>query len=288
MGRSVLLLVNRHKPGAVQALDEVRRLIAAHGVLADEQEANGEPIGSVGPADLIVVLGGDGTILAQARRCAHLDVPMVGINFGNLGYLAEFDFAAFRRQAASLIGNGKLTLSRRAFLQASILSDGEAAPRFVGLGLNDAVITAGPPYRMIELELTINGESGPTIRGDGVIVSTAIGSTGYNVSAGGPLISPELESLSVTPIAAHSLSFRPVVLPGSAVVELDVRRANRTESGGTTLVLDGQVDEPTVQGDRIRIERSERSIQLVRNAESTYWRTLMRKLHWAASPSADG
>src|SRR5690606_8901839 len=110
------------------------------------------------------------------------------------------------------------------------------------VALNDCVVTAGPPYRMIELDVYIDGEPGPTLRGDGVIVSTPIGSTAYNVSAGGPIVSPDLDSFTITPHAAHSLAFRPIVVPSSCEIDLHLRKGNDADDGGTTLVLDGQVD----------------------------------------------
>ncbi len=290
MGRSVLLLVNREKPGAVKAVDEVRGLIDApgRGRLAGEFDANGDPISLPAgtSADLIMVLGGDGTLLAQARRCVHLGLPMMGVNFGNLGFLAEFDLEALRRQADALLGDQPLTLSERMMIRAEVAGKGAKKARFSGLALNDCAVTAGPPFRMITLDLRIDGEAGPSLRGDGVIVSTPIGSTAYNVSAGGPIVSPDLDSLTITPIAAHSLAFRPIVIAAKSAVTLEVTEANEGDGGGTTLVLDGQVQTRLREGDLITMRRYERSLRLVHNPETSYWRTLLRKLHWAAAPGA--
>ncbi|TVQ32972.1 MAG: NAD(+)/NADH kinase [Phycisphaeraceae bacterium] len=288
MGRSVLLIVNRNKPGAAAALDEVRRLITTHGEVADELDADGGPIMNARGADLVMVLGGDGTLLAQTRRCVHLDLPMLGVNFGNLGFLAEFDLNALRRQAPDMLGAGDLHLCRRTMIRAAIHSGDEANPRFEGLALNDCAVAAGAPFRMIEIGLQFDGEAGPTFRGDGVIVSTPIGSTAYNVSAGGPIVSPDLDALIVTPIAAHSLAFRPIVAPGDIRLELTMLAANQEDGAGTTLVLDGQVHTRLYTGDRIRLVHNDKAVQLVRNTETTYWRTLLRKLHWAATPGSHG
>lgn len=288
MARSVLLLVNRHKPGAEAAAAEVRSLIDRCGRLAAEADADaGEdaPPGS-GDADLIVVLGGDGTLLTQARRCVGLGLPMLGVNVGNLGFLAEFDLASFREQAESLLAAETLPISERTMLSAETRGP-DAASGFTGLALNDCVITAGPPFRMIEIDVWIGGEQGPTLRGDGVIVSTPVGSTAYNVSAGGPIVSPALDSLTITPIAAHSLAFRPIVLPAEWPIDLHLRRANDEDHGGTTLVLDGQVDTRVYSEWRVSIGRHDRPLRLVSNPESTYWGTLIRKLHWAAAPGRD-
>lgn len=286
MGRAVLLVVNRTKPDAVGALGEVRALIERHGRLAGEVEADGAPLADARGADLVMVLGGDGTLLAQARRCIGLGKPLIGVNFGNLGFLAEFDLDAMRRQAAGLLGDGPLSISERILIRSQVHRPGARSAGFDGLALNDSMIAAGPPFRMIEMDLRINGDSGPRLRGDGVIVSTPIGSTAYNVSAGGPIVSPELDTLTITPVAAHSLAFRPIVIPGWATLEVTMRTANEgaPAGAGTTLVLDGQVQQRLAAGDRVVLRRDERRIQLVHNPESSYWQTLLRKLHWAATP----
>lgn len=312
MPRSVLLIVNRRKPRVVAALQQIRSMLREHGRIAGEVEAEGPPLTDAMDADLIMVLGGDGTFLAQARRCAALGVPLIGVNLGNLGFLAEFDLDTLGRHVATLMGDQRLSIVERMLIRAEVyLEDGPGRgvrPDATGLALNDCVVTAGPPFRMIELGLRIEGEDGPSIKGDGVIVSTAVGSTGYSVSAGGSIISPHLEALCITPIAAHSLAFRPVVLSGDTTIELLVHRANTPpgavadvpprfieaaalDSGsiptplmGTTLVLDGQVLLPLRAGDRIILRRHDDHVRIVKNPETTYWRTLMRKMHWAASP----
>lgn len=293
MPRSVLLMVNRGKPLVMEALPRVRSLIERHGRLAAELDAVSTPFEQPPPAaDLVMVLGGDGTFLAQARRCLALNLPIIGVNFGNLGFLAEFDMPAFERQAASLLGDAPLELRDRMLIHAEVLRDlsrQSEAIVFAEPAVNDCVITAGPPFRMIELGLEIDGEPGPVLRGDGVIVSTPTGSTAYSVSAGGPIVSPEVRCISITPIAAHSLSFRPIVLPPTSDITLEVRRANGFPSGdgGTTLVLDGQVHVRLLQGDKVHFRRHTSCIRLVHNSDTDYWTTLMRKMHWAVKPGSD-
>ena len=289
MPRSVLLLVNREKPKAVSALEDIRSLIEQHSAIADEIDADDSPIDSTMNADLIMALGGDGTLLAQARRCVHLGLPMIGVNFGRLGFLAEYDEAALRRCAEDLLGEQALPISERMMLSARVLRADQSAPEFSSIALNDCAITAGPPYRVIEIELTLNGPSGPTIRGDGVIVSTPSGSTAYSVASGGPIVAPGVNGISITPIAAHSLAFRPIVAPGDVSIELKLRLGNSADGqGGTTLVIDGQVQTPLMTGDKVIIEQHNRRLRLVSNSESTFWRTLVRKMHWASSPGDHG
>ncbi|MFM9957077.1 MAG: NAD(+)/NADH kinase [Phycisphaerales bacterium] len=318
MPRSVLLLVNRSKPQVADALPAIRDLAQRYGTLAGELDHNSIP-GSATDfpirPDLLVVLGGDGTLLSQARRFVHLGLPMIGVNLGKLGYMSEFDPDSLARQAPGLFGNGPLVISDRTMIRAEVFrpSGGGSPngpshpvqPSFVGLALNDCVITAGPPYRMIEVGLRLGGVEGPILRGDGVIISTPVGSTGYSVSAGGPIVSPELDSLAVTPIAAHSLSFRPIVVSSRTEIELTVLRSNPVrnaglwEAGGavspdmappmgTTMVLDGQVLRPVTEGERIVCRGHHQPIRLVRNVESNPWQTLVRKLHWARPPGTGG
>jgi len=139
---------------------------------------------------------------------------------------------------------------------------------------------------MIELRGVRDGSAGPAVRGDGLVVSTSTGSTGYAVSAGGPVLSPEVDAMVISPLAAHTLSFRPLVLPPATVLEVHVDQANRDDGGGvgTTLMLDGQVQHPVYSGDTITVRRAERDLLLVAHPERTFWETLTRKMHWATMP----
>lgn len=290
MPRSVLLLVYRSKPQVSDALPEVRSILKSHGRIAAELDVSTEPLTDAHGADLIMVLGGDGSLLSQAKRCIDLGLPLLGVNLGNLGFLAEFDVASLRQQARELLGDAPLDLRERMLISASVQrGDARSASLiFAGLAMNEAVVTAGPPYRMIEVALRIDGQEGPSCRGDGMIISTPTGSTAYCVSAGGPIVSPEVASLTITPIAAHSLAFRPIVLPATSTVELHLKRANSGWNGdareGTTLVLDGQLHCPIMVGDRVTITREKRPVRLVHNTQSSYWQTLVRKMHWGVNP----
>lgn len=293
MKRSVLLIVNRSKPAVVATLPEIRGLIERHATLAAEIDIAGEPLQSAHGADLIMVLGGDGTLLAQARRTIDLGIPLLGVNLGKLGFLAEFDLAALRAQAPTLLGGGNMDCQERLALMVEVLPPGSAVPAFRGLAMNDCVVTAGPPFRMIEIGLSIGHEAGPTLVGDGVIVATPSGSTAYSVSAGGPIVAPEVESLTITPLAAHSLAFRPIVVGIDGGVDLSIRRANSRRAAtastpaladGTTLVLDGQVLWPLGGGERVTIRRHHHAVRLVRNPAVSYWKTLIQKMHWAQTP----
>lgn len=298
MGRRVLVVVNRSKPRVDEAVERVRRVIEKHAVFVTDCDAfSDEPPQNLSETDLILVLGGDGTLLAQARRFVGFGLPLIGVNMGTLGFLAEFDLDAFERQAPLLLAaQTPLSTHERMLIEVATHNNGPHSPAHTDVALNDAVITAGPPYRMIELALTIDGVDAARIKGDGVVVSTPVGSTGYSVSAGGAIISPDLQAMSVTPIAAHSLAFRPLVVPGNSTIEIRVIRANqlRTPNGlpkgahGTTLVLDGQRLHDLAVGDRVVLRRHQRPVRLVKNPEGSYWKTLVRKMHWGLAPGEEG
>lgn len=287
MPRAVLLVANHNKPEVLDALPRVRTLLGKHGRIVAEVDGEAEPTGAqLAGVNLIVVLGGDGTLLAQVRRFAGRGLPLLGVNFGKLGFLAEFDLAALERQAAALFSDGPLPLRRRMLLSVEVHRPGQKGPVFSATAANEAVITAGPPFRMIALALSIDGLPGPKVAGDGMIVSTPLGSTAYNVAAGGPIVSPDVDAIVLTPLAPHSLAFRPIVAPGSNRVELRVLRANPSigECSGTTLALDGQALFGLTESDNVAIERHDQTIDLVINRETSYWQTLVRKMHWAAAP----
>ena len=284
MGRRVLLLVNHDKPDAAEAATRVRAAIELHGEVVAELEADHSgTIDEAHNAELVVVLGGDGTLLSQTRRCLGLGLPMLGVNLGKLGFMAEFDEDSVEAQAGELFGGAPLTFREVALLRATAARNG--ATMFDDLALNECVVTAGPPYRMIELNLSIDGETGPDIAGDGLIVSTPVGSTAYTLSAGGPILAPDVDAFAITPIAVHTLSFRPIVVAGSSTIELLMRRVNAENGAGTTLMLDGQTVSPLEEGDVVRIVRHDVRARFVRNTRMGYWQRLNQKLNWAARPA---
>ena len=288
MRRSILLVVNTDKPDAATAAAAVRTLIQRHGSLVAEISASSQPPPpSADSADAIVVLGGDGTLLWQARRFLSLGKPLLGVNLGRFGFMAEFDLASLTEQAPKLFGSAPLTTHDFPLLRVSLFGAADTTPRFVSQALNETLITAGPPYRLVTLQMRIDARDGPTISGDGLIVATALGSTAYSLSAGGPIVAPTTDAMCVTAIAPFSLAFRPIVLPMSSHIEILAREVNQPldpSSTGTTLVLDGQATQPIFKGDRVTIQRHDRSASFVTNTESDYWQRLIGKLHWAVEP----
>ena len=240
--------------------------------------------------DAVLVLGGDGTLLSVARRLRGRQVPIMGVNYGRLGFLANFTPEEFKPCFEKFLA-GELPVGPRQLVDVSVLPSEaridwlddaalERERRWGGLALNDAVITAGPPFNMVELEISVDNDQGVRYFGDGIIVSTPSGSTAYNASAGGPILNPPVQGLCLTPICPHSLSFRPVVISSTCKVLIDCLKVNK----GTTLVADGQDCVRLRQNDRVILRRSRQDVLLVENPQARRWRALAEKLHWASTP----
>lgn len=226
--------------------------------------------------DLIVVLGGDGTLLAMAARIAQSgrDVPILGVNFGSLGFLTEIRIDELTPALERVLA-GTATFDERAMLAATAHhADGEVDERVV---LNDVVFTKSALSRMIDLSVWVNGGFVTRVKADGLIIASATGSTAYNLAAGGPIVHPTVDALVLTPIAPHTLTNRPVVIPGNAEIEV------RMEAGGATadvfVTYDGQSGYPVAQGDIVRVRKWDRMLRLVTPARS-YFEVLREKLKW--------
>ena len=226
--------------------------------------------------DLAVVIGGDGAMISQSRRLVGLDIPLVGINCGRLGFLAAFDPESLRRFASEVFGPSP---PLRHHMLMEVIHESSSGTE-EAIAVNDAVVRAGPPYRMIELALRIGGVQGPRMRGDGLIIASPTGSTAHNLSAGGPILGPGVDALVVSPLAPQSLAFRTIVMDAEQGVDLEVVRSNE----GTTLVIDGQGLSPLAEGDRIIVRRHHRTIPLVTRPDEPYWRILLERMRWAAPP----
>jgi NAD+ kinase len=288
MARSVVLITNRQKPNAVAAVDEVRALIEQHGKLITELRSDEEDgLPAPDDVDLVIALGGDGTILSAARRCLTLRAPLLGINTGKVGFMAGFELDAFRASAQDLLSDGPLSIHPVTPIHGVVKST-DGSPRHAAFALNEFVVSAGPPFRMITLDISVDQHCGPTVSGDGLIVSTPLGSTAYNVSAGGPIVAPGVNAMIVTPIAAHSLSFRPIVIGSDSEVQIQISSVNAVESTGTTLIIDGQVSYRLAEGDLLSVTAAKEKVEFVLDPSVSYWQTLLGKMHWASEPTASG
>ncbi len=223
--------------------------------------------------DRAIVLGGDGSILAVGRAMADRNVPIVGVNFGKLGYLAEFSVEDLHRNLQAVLTEPSI-VSHRMMIEIAITHNGGQIRR--SIAVNDCVVHAGPPYRMIELAICVNHENLTEASCDGLVISTPSGSTAHNMSIGGPILQSTVNAMVLSPISPHSLTHRPLVVAGESVIEVLVRQCNQ----GTTLVIDGQVPMPLTIGDRVTVGRSNYQFQLVHNPTQPRWYTLTKKLKW--------
>ncbi len=227
-----------------------------------------------GQAELVVVLGGDGTLISVARLICGMDVPILGVNLGSLGFLTETTVdEMYYRLEKCLTGDSHV--SQRMLLEVAVFRGGEEVER--GRVLNDVVINKGALARIIDLETTVSGQSLTTFKADGLIVSTPTGSTGYSLSAGGPIIHPRMCCLVITPICPHTLTNRPIVIPDDSTVSVTVKSSFDEK---VYLTLDGQVGVELTEGDTVEIRRAEKTVALVVSKTRDYFEVLRTKLKW--------
>ncbi|OGU13926.1 MAG: NAD(+) kinase [Geobacteraceae bacterium GWC2_53_11] len=225
-------------------------------------------------AELVVVLGGDGTLISVARLFSGKDVPIVGINLGSLGFLTEITVEElYTRLEKCLEGNPRV--SDRMMLEVTLHREGEDIEKCTVL--NDVVINKGALARIVDLETKVNRHFLTTYKADGLIVSTPTGSTGYNLSAGGPIIHPQMSCIVITPICPHTLTNRPIVLPDESIISITVTSSFDDK---VYLTLDGQVGYKLKQGDSIEVRKGLKTTALVMSRSRDYFEILRTKLKW--------
>ena len=223
--------------------------------------------------DLILVLGGDGTMIATSRMVGDTEVPVIGVNYGGLGYLAEFPLEELFPALEGVL-NGDYTIQQRLMLSVELWRGEELVTR--NRVLNDVVVNKSALARIIEIEAYLNQQFVNLFRADGLIVATPTGSTAYNLSAGGPIIFPSMNGVVITPICPFTLSNRPIVVPDDSMIEVRLM----TENEEVALTLDGQVGFPLQAGDRAVIRKSKTSFNLVQPPNRNYFDVLRNKLKW--------
>ncbi|MBN1806402.1 MAG: NAD(+)/NADH kinase [Sedimentisphaerales bacterium] len=232
--------------------------------------------------DYAVAFGGDGSIISTARSVSQAGVPVVGVNVGKLGFLAEFSVEELEDFFPHLV-KGNAPVDKQMMLSCTVLSNdgsGKKVEKFHSSAINDVFITSGPPYRMVELKMLVDDQPLASCVSDGLIIATPTGSTAYNLSSGGPIVSSKMEAMVITPICPHSLSFRPIVISAESKVEVVGIRVNE----GTTISIDGQVSLKLAIDDVVRIERHNCDFLIVNNPLRSRWDTLATKLSWAEKP----
>lgn len=280
------------KQGINEAVDEFvgfaknkAQIVARYGI-EDLKDAEISASGSTRVEDLkqcdfAIVFGGDGSIISTARRVSKASLPVIGVNVGKLGFLAEFSVRELKDFFPRLM-NETVPIDRRMMLGCKVFSNRQASrsERFASAAINDIFVTAGPPFRTVELKILVDSQPLAGCVSDGLIISTPTGSTAYNLSAGGPIVSPKMDAMVITPICPHSLSFRPIVIRAESTIEVLGVRVNE----GTTVSIDGQVSLRLSIDDVVKIQRQTCDFLIVNNPLRSQWDTLATKLRWAEKP----
>ena len=272
----IFVLGNANKAGVQQEAERLLPFLQQHAEIAlvdlrREQDLSRQT------ADLALVLGGDGAILRAARQMGYRQTPVLGVNLGKLGFLADLSPEELRDCFPAVV-RGEYRITQHLMYECCV-ELGDEKRQF--LGLNEIVLRTGPPFHMIDLDLIVDGETVSRFSGDGLIISTPVGSTAHSLSAGGPILGQELDALVITPICPHSLTNRPVVDSADKVYTIVIRRA----SVGTTLIVDGQESMTLSAQHRVTVRRAPVRFSLVKVPGRSYYQTLRDKLRWGTQPN---
>ena len=271
--KRVLIIGSKKKSQVVTAASKLSKWLAERTESVQMVWLEEKP-SEMGRADLAVVLGGDGTILNAARWLSAGKVPVLGVNMGKLGFLAEFSVSDLKEYWDDISAQ-KCRVVERMTLDCEI-----AEQKFRQPAINDVIITAGEPFRLIELAMHLGESEVASLAGDGLIISTPTGSTAYNMSAGGPIVDPKVQAIMLTPICPHSLNHRPLVIDSEYEITITAKRVNK----GTTIILDGQVSREFTVGQELKVRRGKYNLQVIASPARDHWGTLSKKLHWAKGP----
>ena len=222
--------------------------------------------------DFMLVLGGDGTFLSCARAVEHRATPILGIHLGDLGFLAKVTLENIF-QRLDQVAEGKFSVEKRSMVKASILKNGSSLTQY---GLNDFVVSNGESHRMLIAEVYVDDNRVSEYRADGLIIATPTGSTAYSLSSGGPIISPDVDSFVITPISAHTLNSRPLVVSAKSTIKINFSSYNQN----ITFITDGQLHEPLSTDDTVLITNSDFEIGLIDFSDNDYFQTLRTKMGW--------
>lgn len=282
------IVLKPHQPEALKTICELVKWLAERGIkvvggpeLEREriEHQTGCPVDEVthgnlaANVDLILVLGGDGTMISTARMVGDQEIPVIGVNYGGLGYLAEFRIEELYAGLEAVL-SGNYRLDKRVMLAVELRRNDTVVTS--NRVLNDVVINKSALARIIEIEASFNRQFVNSFRADGLIVSTPTGSTAYNLSAGGPVIFPSMNAVVITPICPFTLSNRPIVVPDDGEIELQLK----TDQEEVALTLDGQVGFPLKVEDRIVIRKSRTTFNLIQPSSRNYFDVLRDKLRW--------
>ncbi len=278
----ILVLGSVERSGISEVLDQLRPHLAAHCTILVEDLQQKMDLSPYQEADLALVLGGDGAILRAARQMGYFQIPVLGVNLGRLGFLADLDPDRLV-ECLPLVTTGQYTLTRHLMYECEIVQKDSTSgvERRVFLGLNEVMVHTLPPFPLLELDLAIDSIPAAHYRGDGLILSTPIGSTAHSMSAGGPILGQQLSAFVITPMCPHALTHRPVV--ESAEHTYTITMTGRTKQA--SLGMDGQESVTITQEHKVTIRKAPVTFQLIKVQGSNYYDTLRQKLNWGALPN---
>ena len=279
------IITNGEKDAGMQVTRQVADYLEKHGCSCDIQRVSAkraegayhytDPRLIPEPTQCIIVLGGDGTLLQAARDVVHTKIPLFGINMGTLGYLAEVDRQGIWPALDKLICDD-YEIEERIMLKGTVYHEGEAAGS--GIALNDIVISRDGPLRVICLRNYVNGGYLNEYNADGMIIATPTGSTGYSLSAGGPIVSPGACMTVITPLAPHTLNSRSIILPGEDVITVEMGEGRRQSRASGLAAFDGDTSVPMETGDKIVIEKAQASTRIIKMSDLSFVEVLRRKM----------
>lgn len=284
LGDTVLALANQLASSGCEVVIE-QNTAEGLGLLGGAATTSGRlgfevlPVADIGTrCDVVVVVGGDGTMLGMARDLAPHDVPLIGVNQGRLGFITDVPVGSAGESLARMLA-GEFEEERRAVLQGQVERDGETI--FEAIAVNDVVISRGATAGMVELRIDIDGHFMASQRSDGLIVASPTGSTAYALSAGGPIVHPSIDGWVLAPIAPHTLSNRPIVVPQTSTISVEIRGGREV-----SVNFDMQSLKSLVIGDRIHVKRYPKPVRFLHPRGWNFYDTLRRKLHWNEGASA--
>jgi NAD+ kinase len=270
----IVVLTGSDRPDILAAWNDLQSFLSSvRGVSVVGAFSSSESIPEDLDADMVVVLGGDGSILRGCRQLGQRQLPILGVNLGRLGFLTDLSPAEFRKGLPQLKRGQYSIVEHLMFRCTHYQSDGTTD---TDLGLNEVTITSAGSLKMLDISLRIDDEDVTTFSCDGLIISTPVGSTAHNLSAGGPILRQELKVFVITPICPHTLTVRPIVDSADRTFRLSVKDAPH----GVMVVIDGQIHRPLRGGDYVEVGRAEQTLKLIRLPGHSYYGTLHRKLGW--------
>ena len=280
--RNVVIVANIWKDDSHKVADEIKGYLENHGIAADIllTENLDEEFDISIKTDLLVSVGGDGTVLFCARLVENLGIPILAVNLGTFGYITEISSTEWKQAIDDLL-NGEEKISRRLMLKVSVHRQGKRI--FQCQGLNEAVVTSAGVAKVVNLDLFIGRTKAGTFRSDGIIIATPTGSTGYSLAAGGPILDSEMSALIITPVCPFTLSNRPLVLGANEVITMKVDEGQRTD---LMLTVDGQQYCELEENDEIVVEKSRSKALLIASAVRNYTQVLSTKLNWSGGMHA--